>query len=243
MLPLELKLDKDGLLYTDDLIDRFSRLISIDKRKYKNEFYASYFCRLKSTMDYIIKQPVTILTRKERIAYKELLIKLLEKQKEIVKTEFPIGYVKDKRKLSGLIIRYYKDGISLENVIKEQDLMLFGKYYYHDEDDVHNLFLIFDEIISILYELFEHEVYYTDINPGNFIIDDNQIRLIDFDPKYVTFNNKDLKLTVVLERYIDLINLVLKDVLLPSGYNESIHNFEEAKVFTKKIENEVRKNR
>lgn len=242
MLPLELKFDKEGLLYTDDDSNLYKRLISLDKREYKNEFYASYFIRLKGNDDYIIKTPVTLFTKKEREQYKELLIRLIEKQKVINNTEFPIGYFKHFKKLAGLIIRYYKDGISLDNITKEKDINLIGKYYFHDDDNIRNLFLLFNEILDNLYEMFENGVYYTDIHSNNFIVNDNKIKVIDFDPGHVLFSDRNKNTDIIIARYLKAIYDILENYQLPNNYYDNIQGFNEAKIFIKKMENHVRRN-
>ena len=89
-------------------------------------------------------------------------------------------------------------------------------------------------------ELFDNGIYYTDTNTGNFIITDNQIKVIDFDPNYVKFDDKDHRLAIILDHYIRLINCVLDNYQLHNRYNENIQNFNEARILTKKIENKVR---
>ena len=39
--------------------------------------------------------------------------------------------------------------------------------------------------------MYENGIYYLDINPGNIVLSDNQIKLIDFDYYYVRFDKKN----------------------------------------------------
>ena len=242
MFPLELKVDKNGLLYTDDR-NLLSDPILIDKRELSEDrYYTNGFYRFNSTDDYLIKYSYTGLTRKERDNYMEMLANLVDKQMLIPNTEFPIGYFRERRKFAGLIVKYYKNGISLDNIIGARDLNLLGKYYYHDADNIRNLFLIFEDLLYILYEMFENGVYYLDINTGNIVIDNNKTKLIDFDPFYVRFDQKDQRLATIMRFYIDLINGILEKYNLLNGkINETLNNFEEANVYTKKLENVIRR--
>ena len=242
MLPLNLKIDKNGLLYLEDIEDLYRRVISLDQRPDKREYYASCFFRIDNNDDYIIKKPITLFTREERKIYLEFLGRLVDKQKEVPEVDFPIGYYRERKKIEGLIVRYYQDGISLDNINREEDINLIGKYYYHDEDNIHNLFLMFNEILSLLEVMYEHGINYTDVCDNNFVIWNNQVKVIDFDPYSVTFIDKYNKLNKILERYIKLINYTLNCYHL-RGDSDNIQNFKEAKKLTLKIENGVRKNR
>ncbi len=93
-----------------------------------------------------------------------------------------------------------------------------------------------------IYEMFENGIYYTDINEGNFVVDNNAIKVIDFDPIWVKFADKDDMLKAIMEFYVSLIRRVLKKYSLDGIINSRVNNFEEAKRFTKKMEIEVRKN-
>ncbi len=103
--------------------------------------------------------------------------------------------------------------------------------------------MLLDDILSLLSIMYEHEVYYTDVDENNFVIWNNQIKVIDFDPYLVTFNDRYTKLTRMLERYLRLLNRVLDKYQLPRAEIENIQNFKEAKILTMKIENGVRKNK
>ena len=139
MVPLELKFDKEGLLYTDDQKLLKDNLF-LDKRKVDldQKYYTYGYFRLNSTLEYIIKYCYTTLTRKQSDEYKEMLHQLISKQSQVKKTDFPIGYFKEKNKANGLIIKYYPDSISLDNMLKEHDINLCGKYYFHDERAIRN---------------------------------------------------------------------------------------------------------
>ena len=244
MLPLNLKLDKNGLLYYDDDRILLHIPLNIDQREVnENKYYPSGFYRIPGTDEYIIKYCYTVYTRKEIETIKEMLMKLIDKQKEIPEIDFPIGYFKFGNKLAGQIIKYYPNGISFDNILNKEDIELLGKYYAHDEDNIHNLFLLFNDVLNLLYKMFENGIYYNDTNPGNIILNDNEAKLIDFDMHYINFDNKDLRLKNIMAGYCYLLKDVLTKFSLVDGVNREFNNFEEAKAFTKKLENNVRRGR
>ena len=244
MLPLELQKDKDGLLYVKERhLLMSNRFLLIDKRAINNnKYYYNGFYSLNSTDDYIIKYSYTVLTNKEINEYKEMLIKLIDKQNIIKDIDFPIGYFIEKRKLAGLIIKYYKDGVSLDNISQNGDINGLGKYYYYDDDNIRNLFLLFERILDTLEEMFDNGICYSDVNPGNIVLNNNKVKVIDFDPRYVKFDNKDERLITIIRVYCLLLRIVLNNYQLPNNFNESgSYNFDTAKVMTKQVENIVRR--
>ena len=242
MIPCELKYDKDGLLYLEDDNVFKRKSLHIDKRTGIDEYFQGFFYSLDSTDDYIIKYNSTEFTKKEIVAVKEMLKTLVEKQKNISRVDFPIGYLVHMKKLSGLIIKYYKDSISFYDIIKTRDFNYLGKYYSHDDNILHNLFLLYQDVLDIIYELLDNDICYTDINPGNVIITDNQIKLIDFDHKYVLFNQKDTILKDVMNNFSQFVKVTLRN------YNfyyqvDTFFKHDEEKEYLKKLENTIRKGR
>ena len=240
MIPLELKKDKDGLLYLVDNTIFNRSYLEIDKRHDIDEYYQNYFYSINSTDEYIIKHSCTEFTRKQIEKIKKMLSILIEKQKDVKSVDFPIAYFVYTKKLCGLIIKYYKDGISCDNVIKLRDIEYLGKYYSHDADNIHNLFMLFNDILSIIEELLDNSIYYTDINPGNIVLHDNKVKLIDFDYRFVHFQENNLRYKIVMSGYDYLIKEILRCYNLE--YNvDSLNNIDEAKKYLKTIENNVRK--
>ena len=241
MQPLELKKDRDGLLYVDNRKLLVNDML-LDKRKLDldQKYYTHGYFRLTSTIDYIIKYCYTELTKKESNEYKEMLYNLVSKQSSIIRTDFPIGYFKDHRKVSGLIIKYYEGGISLDNILKEHDINLIDKYFLHDDDIIHNLFMLFYDIINNIRKMFDNNIYYLDINLSNFILYNNAVKIIDFEPRTVKFDNKDTRLINILRFYSSLVLKVLKEYNLYSSIDQNILSFDEAKVMLKKLENKAR---
>lgn len=242
MLPMNLKVDKKGLNYLDD--DRIllhSQLLIDNRQVSDNRYYPCGFYRIPNTDDYIIKYCYTCYTRKEIKAIKEMLAYFAEKQNKVPSVDFPIGYFNNGRKLAGQIIKFYPTGVSYDDIMKEKDINLISKHYAHDDDAIHNMFLLFDEVLDDVYEMFENGIYYLDTNPGNIILNDNKVKLIDFDPYYVKFDNKDARLIKMMDSYCFLLKCVLSNYKLIDDIKEIPTNFNEAKTLTKKLENTIRR--
>ena len=241
-IPYELKTDNDGLLYTDNFILLRQSPLNIDTRKYQEDkYYLNDFFPLYSTNDYIIKYCITRYTRKEIKALKEMLEVMTLKQSLIKKTDFPIGYFKHIRKLQGFIIPNYQDGMSYDHLLENADINEVKKYYHHDEDSIHNVFLMLLDVLDAINEMFDNGIYYSRFYSDDIVLHDNEAHLIDFDQFNVSFCEKDKKLISVMGYYLKLLNTTLKMFELSEGVSENLQNFEEAKTFTKKIENKVRK--
>ena len=166
-------------------------------------------------------------------------------QKNIKDIDFPIGYYKEDNYIRGQIIKYYENSPSLFHLIKEKDINIFDKYYYHDDDVIRNLYMILLDILSLLEELFENGVYYTDIHSGNFVINNNKIKLIDFDYNYIHFNkciNTKL-LDILLWNYSRLFLNVNKVYNLGEFSLDECHDFKYMKKYVKSMENYARRGR
>ncbi len=240
----ELKIDKNGLLYTNNykLVKKeeiFQHFRENDEFRYDQYCYYS----LDDNNEYIIKFHLNPMTSRIEELTREMLIKLKEKQGNVQMTDFPVGYFRRFNHIRGLITKYYDGSISFDKLSKEKDINATSKYYSHDGDSIHNLFLGFDESLTALNEMYDNGIYYTDVNPGNFLFHDNKIKIVDFDPIYVTFDKKDEQLSKILSRYKDTTNLVLQNMGITNQYESDINNFEDAKAYTKKVENSIRRTR
>ncbi len=244
MLPMDLKVDKEGLLYlADEEVLKASPLL-IDKRNFQCErYYYNGFYRIKNSDEYIVKYSYTIFTKKEREAIKNMLYNLVNKQSSCPDVEFPIGYYMKDRKLAGLIVKYYKNAISSEQVFDMHDIFAISKYYAYDDGAVRNLFHWFYDVLELSNKLFDEGIYYIDLNPGNLLLVDNQIKLIDFDHNYIKFDNKDKCLQSIMGIYEMLLKEVLQSYRLPYNNNEEFVNYDQAKTLTKKIEDKIIKGR
>ncbi len=235
LLPIDAKIDKNGLLYIDnDAFKRYPLNLNYNL-KISNLFYS-----LLNTDDYIIKYSLCSLKQEQLI---QMLMNFKKLQKNINDTDFPIGYYKEDDFIRGQIIKYYKNSPTLFKLIKEKDINIFGKYYYHDDDSIHNLYMIMLDILDLLEELFNNGVYYTDIHSGNFVIHNNQIKLIDFDYNFIHFmKNIDKELLdILLWNYSRLFFYVNKVYNLGNFALDECHDFKYMKKYVKSMENHVRR--
>ena len=242
MLPTGLKKDKNGLLYlADDRIFLHHPLLIDHRNLSENRYYQNIFYALPGTDEYIIKFSITGLTRKERKAYLEMLANLVSKQSMVTKVDFPIAYFKSCNRFAGLIVKYYKDATPYNEILDKEDINVLNKYYLHDEDSLHNMFILFSDVLDKAYEMFENGVYFSDFNQSNIVFINNEAKLIDFDPRFVKFNDKDLGLHNVMVGYHYFLEKVLFRYHYLEELDEEFNDFEDAKTFIKKMENDIRR--
>ena len=164
MIKDTLKKDIKGRLYSDDTDNLPNRQLLLNECNTDNSDSKNIFYSLNSTNDYIIKRPKEDLNWKERKDYMKMLVSLSQKQNKITRTEFPIGYYREKRKLAGLIVRYYQNGISLEQIMNKRNLNLLKKYYSHSEDNIKNIIMLLDDYLECIFELYNNYIWYLDNN-------------------------------------------------------------------------------
>ena len=241
-LPYEIKTDKDGLFYIDSKEIRERLPLHLDTREPLYEkYYPHSFYKITSTRDYLIKYCITVFTRKEIKELKNMLDIMKMKRGYIKKTDFPIGYFKDGRRLSGLIVPSYIGGLSFDHILEDHDFEELKDYYLHDEDDLHNLFLVLEDVIDAVYEMFENNIYFSHFYSDDIMLYNNEVKMIDFNHHTVFFNDKDKRFESAIKCIMRILNEMLENFNLSEKVNENIQSFEEAKKFTKKIENKVRK--
>ena len=117
-----------------------------------------------------------------------------------------------------------------------KDINVLSKYYYHADDSIHNLYLLFIDILTLIEELYENKVYYTDIHRGNFVVNDNSVKLIDFDYKYIHFEDKKDKtlLRNIFHNYDILFFIINKRFNLGEIPPYNTLNFNDAKKYIAK---------
>ena len=212
------KVDKKGLVYLD------SRDIKIDKlcfQEIKKSYYKKRdFYTIDGIDNYIIKDSTMEPLVFNVVRNKKLLENLVSKQEKIPEVEFPIGYYKNLGSMKGFIIPYYKDSISLRKIMYLHEFSDLTKFYNHSSDEVDNLICLLLNILELISKMYNNGVTYMDVHGGNFVFKDNEIKVIDFDPGYVFFDEKDKKhFTLMLNNYLTLVEKVcrklgFKDILL-----------------------------
>lgn len=242
MYPFEMLFDSYGIGFIDisnnDLTEiKFMDLDSTDQvNNLKNKFYL-----LSSTSDYILK-----LNNKKSvndINLRQMIEELCKKQYLIYNIDFPIGYVKDENNIVGQVIRYYSNSKSLKIINLTESLEDLQKYIYLDDDSLHNLFLIFLNILEQIELLFENDISYLDIHSGNIIFYNNEVKLIDFEPNYISFSKIRYFQQQIFHNYVRLINTVLSNFFI-EGKLEPILNtnsFDNVKNKVKTLENTIRR--
>ena len=126
----------------------------------------------------------------------DYLIQELQSRKDGIKlTDLPFGVVTLEGRIIGQQIPYYPNHLSL--------------YEYFKNNQINDPYEIYLSMLDILKELFDNNIIYFDNHAKNFLINDNQLKLIDFDYDYILFNNINMRcLKTMLDNYIYTINLL-----------------------------------
>lgn len=183
------KLDKKGLVYLDSHDIKINNLCFKEIKKSYSE--KRQFFKIDGIDDYIIKDSTSSPLLFNVSKNKKLLENLVNKQKDIPDVDFPIGYYQDNGKMKGIIIPYYEDSLSLRKMIYLYNFEELKNYYNHDCNDIDNLINLFIRILELISKMYNNGVMYLDIHSGNFVFKDNDVKVIDFDPGFVYFKDKD----------------------------------------------------
>ena len=240
---MELKFDRDGIGYIDISNNSFplyrKQFIDLDYYSKEPIVLKRDFYLLPSSNNYILK--VNKVIDYNDVDNYLMLKELIMLQSKINDIEFPIGYVKYNSKIVGQIIRNY-NAPSLKNICISSDLSSLQKYIYLDDDSLHNLFLVYLEILEKLEKLFSNNVSYLDCHAGNWIIANNDVKLIDFDSNLVSFSKNSFYETLMLRNYIRMINRVSHEFLLPSSIVfDNQYHFSNVKKKVIDFENRIRR--
>lgn len=201
MIPIECQFDDNGLLYIDNY--SLKNMINYGKRGVYNQ---SFFFKINSTDEYIIKYYQKKLNKKEVLT---MLLKFYNvKGNNISNIDFPIGYYMDNNQIKGLIIPNYQHAISIKEALLNNNL---NDYYNKSDNLKDNLSKLLYDIFKILENLYNQGIIYTDVNSGNFLLNNNEVKIIDFDPKYIFYQDQDkFYLDKMLFNYRMLYNLINK---------------------------------
>lgn len=174
-----------------------------------------------------------------------LLQKLLSFKDLFPYCDFPNGYVLDNKEIVGMILpNYSSNSVSFQNVCIKDSLNELKNYLLRDSDNIHNVFLIYLEILDMIEKMYENGLVYYDINEGNFIFDNNKIKIIDFDYEKIGFIRTKSNLNGLLNNYLEMVNRVNSEYNLSKiSNNISKTSFSSVRNKIIKLENSVRKNR
>ena len=197
--------------------------------------YQRLFYHIDGIDDYIIKS-LGESNFFNQIKNKKLLYQFMKKQQYFDNIDFPVGYYLEKEKIKGTIIPYYKDSISINKLLNLYKLDDLKNYYLHTDDEIQNLICLCIDIIDMIEKMFQENIVYTDINPRNFLVYNNLIKIIDFEPKYVFISNKkDKYYNLILSNYNLLIDYILRHYGFNNSYYHPGDNFDDAKAKVKSL--------
>lgn len=127
-----------------------------------------------------------------------LISKLQERQAKIKLTEFPTGVLTREGYIFGQEMPFYENYETLFN-------------FKDNIDSIFQLVEIYKKCLKILEELCKNDIYYTDVHSKNFMVNNDDIKLIDFEYSRVKFDDPSY-IDVVFYRVtkmFDLINSLL----------------------------------
>lgn len=127
-----------------------------------------------------------------------LISKLQERQAKIKLTEFPTGVLTREGYIFGQEMPFYENYETLFN-------------FKDNIDSISQLVEIYKKCLKILEELCKNDIYYTDVHSKNFMVNNDDIKLIDFEYSRVKFDDPSY-IDVVFYRVtkmFDLINSLL----------------------------------
>ena len=231
-----LKYDDIGIPYID------YHDINIEKFKFQ-ELKKSYeekrtFYTIEGTNDYIIKDTTMVPLLFNRTINLKLLGNLIDRQILFTDIDFPIGYYRKHGRMYGTIIRNYHDAPSIRKLIYINKLEELKEFYNHNSDTVDNVICLLVDILEKLHMMQSKGIYYTDVNTGNFVVYNNEVKVIDFDPGFVFFKDQNcLHYDRILKNYANLVDLVLRQY----GFKNILFNEEETFVDTERRVKSLRK--
>ena len=182
------KLDKNNLWHID------SKDVILNKRTFseagKKSYNRSSFYLIDGIPDYIIKDDskYTKLFRKQKIL--KMVKELTAIQDNLPNIGFPVGYFSNCGKVEGTIVPYYKDSISIHDFSCYSKFEELSKYYNRSSNNVDNFISMLLDVLDIISSMYDNNISYTDIHPGNFILYDNQVKVVDFEPNYLYYKQK-----------------------------------------------------
>ena len=90
--------------------------------------------------------------------------------------------------------------------------------------------------------MFENGISYLDIHSGNIVFYKNEIKLIDFEPCYISFSKIIYYQQQVIYNYTSLVNTILNNFFIEENLQiiSSMNSFKDIKHKVKCLENNVR---
>ena len=233
------KIDKNGLYYIDNesLLTPFSFNELVIPQSFRRTFY-----KIEGNDNYIVKDNSQRPLLFNELRNKKMLLRLNKKQVYCPDIDFPIGYFLHNNKITGTIIPFYQDALSLRKLFYLHDMGELDKYYKHDDNYYMNITFLCLDILKLIEELVSQKIFYSDIHSGNFLLYNNEVKIIDFDPEFIHFDKKkDWYYKEVLRNFGFLIHAIWVKL---GYYNVSFdlgEDFLDAKEKIKSIGNHYRR--
>lgn len=185
MIPLELMKDSDGILFMNNINHR-----DVTKFPYQQNTFKYQFFNIPSTDEYILKYYKFNSLYSDLVEMKTMLMELNKRRNKLEDIDFPIGYYLEEDELKGAIVYYYKKALSLRDFSILYSLEDLQKYYFHDDNMHRNLVMLYLDILNLLEKMMDEKMYYLDVHSGNFVMYNNNVKVIDFEPRQLAFNDE-----------------------------------------------------
>lgn len=122
----------------------------------------------------------------------KLIFELNKRKNGIELTDFPKGLVTCEGNIIGQIIPYYPNSETIFSYAKRTKNVNVVKYY--------------KKIIDIINELYINGIIYCDAHAKNFLLVNNNIKLIDFDLSLIDFENRGYMYKSMINTLINMLN-------------------------------------
>ena len=66
------------------------------------------------------------------------------------------------------------------------------------------------DILDLISKMYDKGIYYLDIHSGNFLLYNNDVKVIDFEPGHVYFRDREWNLKIMLNNYAILVERIRK---------------------------------
>lgn len=207
-------------------------------------FFLGGKLEIKSKFYEIINEPNNIIKCPSLIDYDkeiEMLQRFNDIRKDVKKTDLPSGYYQEKSIIRGEVIPYYMEAPTLFDLSIDKDKSKINNYYYKSDDKIRNMFILYNEILDIIEELYDNNICYYDSNSTNFVFKDNNVHLIDFDYKHISYKKNRRSLYKVLIGIDDLVDRMNNRFLAHDEFIYFPRSFNSMRKHLVKLENRIRK--
>ena len=213
----------------------FNEILSNHRKRRK-------FYYIDGVDDYVIKDTSKLPLLFNGTRTKMILKNFQINQDKFNDVDFPVAYFTDKEKIVGTVVPFYKDAKSIKELANIYSFEDLKRFYNHEDDEVKNLIEMCLDILELIKHMYDEDIVYRDISSGNFIVYNNTVKVIDFEPEYVHFTKYKKKYyDVLLSNYNILVNYIWRHY----GFKNMLYNpgetFTDASNKVKRLYNEKRR--